>query len=113
MRIRIGKKISLCEEIKPNIYEVVCRLKVKKEANREALKSDIRAITGVTIVTSVSGSEHKTEMHSYQNMKIKFQPYQMDPAEFLRRLAESLRKLSSRGLASFEIMHKTLKRIEL
>ena len=57
MKITIKSKNSLNEQRKAYVYEVHCRMKMKKGINRENLKTDIRAIKGVTIVTIVQDSE--------------------------------------------------------
>ena len=113
MRITIRPGQVLSEQQKAHVYEVHCRLKMKKGINRENLKTDLRAITGVTIVTIVPESENSTEQHAYQTLKVKFQPYQLDPASFLKRMSESLRKLAAKGLISFNFFPRTLKRVEI
>ena len=107
MRITIRPGQVLSEQQKAHVYEVHCRLKMKKGINRENLK------TGVTIVTIVPESENSTEQHAYQTLKVKFQPYQLDPASFLKRMSESMRKLAAKGLISFNFFPRTLKRVEI
>jgi len=114
MKITIGSKSNLSEgekRKKSHIYEVFCKLKLKKDADRELLKTDIRAIKGVTIVTTVPQSEKTTESFSYQIIKIKFQPYDTPPATFVNNLSISFRKLTKRGLASFHFSPESLKKI--
>ena len=113
MRITIRPGQVLSEQQKSFAYEIFCRVKMKKGINRENLKTDIRAIGGITIVTIVPESENTTDSFSYQTLKIKFQPYQTPPATFLKKASESLRKLSGKGLISFNFFPGTLKRIEL
>ena len=113
MKITIRSKQVLSEQQKTYAYEVHCRVKMKKGINREILKTDLRAVTGVTIVTIVPESENSTDTHAYQTLKFKFQPYQLDPASFLKRMSESMRKLAGKGLVSFNFFTRTLKRIEL
>ena len=113
MKIRIGKRKNLneAEGGKPQIYQVFCKLKLKKDADRELLKTDIRAIKGVTIVTTVPQSEKTTELFSYQVIKIKFQPYDTPPVSFVRALDASFRKLTKRGLSSFHFSPESLKKV--
>ena len=113
MRITIGKKRSLEEQKrgKAHIYQVFCKVKLRKDADRELLKTDIRAIKGVTIVTTVPESENTTELFSYQVFKIKFQPYDTPPAGFINNLSNSFRKLTRRGLASFHFSPESLKQV--
>ena len=114
MRITIGTKKSLNEDEKrgkSHIYQVHCKIKLRKDADRELLKTDIRAIKGVTIVTTVPQSEKSTESFSYQVIKIKFQPYDSPPATFVNALSVSFRKLTKRGLASFHFSPESLKKI--
>ena len=112
MKITIGQRRNLEEaENKPQIYQVFCKLKLRKDADRELLKTDIRAIKGVTIVSSLPGSEQTTESFSYQSIKIKFQPYDTPPATFVNNLSNSFRKLTKRGLAAFHFNPDSLKSI--
>ena len=114
MKITIGRNRNLNEDQKKgksHIYQVSCKLKLRKDADRELLKTDIRAIKGVTIVTTVPQSEKTTETFSYQIITIKFQPYDTPPLEFVKKLSESFRKLTKRGLASFHFNPGSLKKI--
>jgi len=112
MRITIKPRKGIKEQKdKPHIYQVFCKLKLKKDADRELLKTDIRAIKGVTIVTTVPQSEKTTDTFSYQTIKIKFQPYGTPPALFVKNMSDGFRKLNTRGLASFHFSPESLKRI--
>ena len=98
---------------KSHIYQVFCKIKLRTDADRELLKTDIRAIKGVTIVTTVPQSEKTTESFSFQVIKIKFQPYDTPPATFVNNLSDSFRKLTKRGLASFHFSPESLKKIKV
>jgi len=114
MKITVRSKNNLSEEQKrekAHIYQVFCKIKLRKDADRELLKTDIRAIKGVTIVTTVPQSEKSTESFSYQVIKIKFQPYDTPPAAFVGALSDSFRKLTRRGLSSFHFNPESLKKI--
>ena len=114
MKITIRPKKNLNEDAKrgkSHIYQVHCKIKLRTDADRELLKTDIRAIKGVTIVTTVPQSEKSTESFSYQVIKIKFQPYDTPAIEFVKNLGNSFRKLTKRGLASFHFNPESLKKI--
>jgi len=112
MRITIRPRKDIKEQKdKSHIYQVFCKLKLRKDADRELLKTDIRAIKGVTVVTTVPESEKTTESFSYQVIKIKFQPYGTPPTQFVSALAESFRKLTRRGLSSFHFNPESLKKV--
>ena len=114
MKITFRPRTFLSEDEKrkkSHIYQVYCKVKLKKDADRELLKTDIRAIKGVTIVTTVPESENSTELFSYQVFKIKFQPYDTPAATFVSNLSDSFRKLTRRGLASFHFNPESLKKI--
>ena len=116
MKITIGKRKNLNEDTKrgkSHIYQVFCKIKLRTDADRELLKTDIRAIKGVTIVTTVPQSEKTTELFSYQVIKIKFQPYDTPPSTFVNNLSDSFRKLTKRGLASFHFSPESLKKIKV
>tara|TARA_R100001082_G_scaffold106502_1_gene79444 strand:+ start:679 stop:1032 length:354 start_codon:yes stop_codon:yes gene_type:complete len=116
MKITIGKRKALLEQAtpkKPHIYEIVCEIKLRKDADREALKTDIRALPGVTIVNAVPGSETSTESFIFQRLKIKFQPYGKPVPSFMKSISDSLRKLSKRGLASFRFKPETLSKVKI
>ena len=116
MKIIIGQKRILQEQgkrEKAHIYQVVCNVKLRKDADREILKTDIRAIKGITIVTTVPGSERETGLFVMQNFKIKFQPYGLSPAIFIRNLSDTFRKLNKRGLASFHFNANTLNKVKV
>jgi len=116
MKITIGRNRNLSEDTKrgkSHIYQVFCKIKLRTDADRELLKTDIRAIKGVTIVTTVPQSEKTTELFSYQVIKIKFQPYDTPPATFVNNLSNSFRKLTKRGLASFHFSPESLKKIKV
>jgi hypothetical protein len=95
--IKSTKSLEEQKRGKSHIYQVHCKIKLRKDADRELLKTDIRAIKGVTIVTTVPQSEKTTESFSYQVIKIKFQPYDTPPATFVKNLSDSFRKLTKRG----------------
>ena len=116
MKIIIGSKNILQEQGKrgkASIYQIVCSVKLKKDADRELLKTDIRAIKGVTIVTTVPDSERETGMFVMQKFKIKFQPYGTAPATFIKNLSDTFRKLNKRGLASFHFNIETLNKVKV
>ena len=116
MRITFKPGTFLSEDEKrkkSHIYQVFCKIKLRTDADRELLKTDIRAIKGVTIVTTVPESEKTTELFSYQMLKIKFQPYDTPPATFVNNLSNSFRKLTKRGLASFHFSPESLKKIKV
>ena len=116
MKIIIGSKTTLQEQNKRGrvlIYQVVCSVKLRKDADRELLKTDIRAIKGVTIVTTVPGSDRDTGMFTIQKLKIKFQPYGTAPATFIKNLSDTFRKLNKRGLASFHFNIETLNKVKV
>ena len=116
MKIVIGSKRTLQEQAKRgkvHIYQVFCNIKLKKDADRELLKTDIRAIKGITIVTTVPETERKTGMFVMQTIKIKFQPYGTSPSVFIRNLSDTFRKLNKRGLASFHFDARTLNKVKV
>ena len=115
MKITIGKRKTLLEQAitsKSHIYEIICDVKLRKGADREALKTDIRAMPGVTIVNAVPGSESSTQSFVFQKLKIKFQPYGKPIPTFIRGISDLLRKLSVRGLASFHFKPETLSKVK-
>ena len=115
MRITIRSAKTLKEQKrgKSHIYQFNCRLKLRKDADRELLKTDIRAIKGVTIVTTVPQSEKTMGDFSHQVISIKFQPYNVAPIEFVRNLSNSFRKLTLRGLTSFHFQPESLHKIKV
>ena len=116
MKITIKSRARLREDQKrgkSHIYQVNCKIKLRTDADRELLKTDIRAIKGVTIVTTVPQSERTTESFSFQVIKIKFQPYDTPPSTFVNNLSNSFRKLTKRGLASFHFSPESLKKIKV
>ena len=113
MKIIIGTKQSLGEQQKAFAYEVHCRFKMEKGINRENLKTDVRAIKGVTTVTTVPGTEQPSGTYSHQILKIKFRPNQTSPIDFLIKMSDSLEKLTGRGLVMHHFLVKTLKSIEV
>tara|TARA_R100001082_G_scaffold51224_1_gene27837 strand:+ start:114 stop:464 length:351 start_codon:yes stop_codon:yes gene_type:complete len=116
MKIIIGQKKMLQEQSNrgdTHIFQITCDIKLKKDADRELLKTDIRATTGITTVTTVPGTEKTTDLFVYQSLKIKFQPYDLSPSEFVRNLSQRFRKLNKRGLASFRFGQKTLTKVKV
>ena len=116
MKIIIGSKTTLQEQAKRgqiSIYQIICNVKLRKDADRELLKTDIRAIKGVTIVTTVPESEQETGLFVMQKFKIKFQPYGTPPSAFIKSLSDTFRKLSKRGLASFRFNADSLTKVKV
>ena len=115
MKITIRPRATLQEQQsnKPHIYQCNFQLKLRSDADREILKTDIRAIKGVTIVTTVPQSEKASGGFSYQMITIKFQPYDMSPIDFIKSLSGSLRKLTKRGLVSYQFHPGTLKKVKI
>jgi hypothetical protein len=117
MRITIKPRAMNCleeqERSVAHIYQCNCRIKLRKDADRELLKTDIRAIKGVTIVTTIPQSEKAAGEFSYQIISIKFQPYDTAPIEFIRNLSNGFRKLTLRGLVSFHFQPESLHKIKV
>ena len=103
MRITIksNKALNEIRGAKRDIYEVMYRMKLSQDANFEQIKTDIRAIKGVAIVSSVAGSKEDYGAFEKIVYKIKFVPYQTPLGDFLRNLENSFRQLSKYGLMAF------------
>ena len=100
MKITIRRN-SLNEiQTKRDIYEVHYQMKIRQDANFEQIKTDIRAIKGVSIVGIVTGSKKDFETFENITYKIKFVPYASPIDEFIHNLEASFRKLSRYGLMS-------------
>jgi len=103
MKITIHSRKNLNEarETKRDIYEVFYNMKIKNDANFEQIKTDIRAIKGVAIVSTVPKS--KKEFSTYQKIvyRIKFVPYKTSIKDFLHNLELSFRQLQQYGMMSF------------
>tara|TARA_Y100000310_G_scaffold311482_1_gene357778 strand:- start:113 stop:457 length:345 start_codon:yes stop_codon:yes gene_type:complete len=103
MKITIKPKNTLNElrGTKRDIYEVLYRMMIGTDANFEQIKTDIRAIKGVSIVSSVPKS--REEHGTYENItyRIKFVPYKTPIKDFLYNLELSFRKLGKYGIRSF------------
>tara|TARA_A100001515_G_scaffold86822_1_gene68938 strand:+ start:158 stop:505 length:348 start_codon:yes stop_codon:yes gene_type:complete len=104
MRITIksNKPLNEVRGAKRDIYEVLYKMKLAQDANFEQIKTDIRAIKGVAIVSSVAGSKQDFETFERIVYKIKFVPYQTPLRDFLRNLENSFTKLSTYGLMAFQ-----------
>ena len=103
MKIAFKPKRTLNElrGAKRDIYEVLYRMKISVEANFEQIKTDIRAIKGVAIVSAVPKSKEEGETHEHITYRIKFVPYKTPLKEFLYNLEVSFRKLNKYGLLAF------------
>ncbi len=103
MRIRIEPKRLLNElrGTKRDIYEVLYRMKIASDANFEQIKTDIRAIKGVSIVSAVPRSRKDYETFENITYRIKFVPYKTPLKDFLFNLEVSFRKLNRFGMMSF------------
>ena len=103
MRITIKSKRPLNEVrgAKRDIYEMRYAMKIAQEANFEQIKTDIRAIKGVAIVSPVTGTKQDFETFEKIIYRIKFVPYQTPIKDFLYNLETSFRKLAKYGLMSF------------
>lgn len=113
MKIIIGQRSILKEQRKSHLYEIFCDVKLTKDANREDIKTDIRAMCGVTIVDTVPGSERKTDSHVFQVFKIKFEPRGEAIPSFVRKISQNMRTLSKKGLSSFHFKPQSLRKIEI
>jgi len=103
MRIAIGPKITLNElrGTKRDIYEVLYRMKISVDANFEQIKTDIRAIKGVSIVSAVPRSKEEGATFEHITYRIKFVPYKTALKDFLYNLEVSFRELNKYGLITF------------
>ena len=103
MRITIKSKKPLNEirGTKRDIYEMRYAMKIAQDANFEQIKTDIRAIKGVAIVSPVTGTKKDYETFERIVYRIKFVPYQTPLKDFLYNLESSFRKLAKYGLMSF------------
>ena len=100
MKITIRRN-SLNEiQTKRDVYECPYQMKIRQDANFEQIKTDIRAIKGVSIVGIVTGSKKDFETFEVITYKIKFVPYASPIDEFIHNLEASFRKLSRYGLMS-------------
>ena len=101
MKITIRRN-SLNEiQTKRDIYEVHYQMKIRQDANFEQIKTDIRAIKGVAIVSSKAGTRKDFETFEKTTYRIKFVPYGTPIKDFIFNLEESFRKLRIYGLMSF------------
>ena len=103
MRITIksNKPLNEVRGAKRDIYEVLYKMKLAQDANFEQIKTDIRAIKGVAIVSTVTGTKQNFDTFEKIVYRIKFVPYQTPIKDFLYNLENSFRKLSQYGLMSF------------
>ena len=103
MRIVINpiKPLNELKGTKRDIYEVLYRMKISSDANFEQIKTDIRAIKGVSIVSSVPKSKEEYGTFEKITYRIKFVPYQTPLKEFLYNLEVSFRQLRKYGMAAF------------
>ena len=103
MRITIKSKKPLNEirGTKRDIYEMRYAMKISQDANFEQIKTDIRAIKGVAIVSAVPRTKQDFDTFEKIVYRIKFVPYQTPLKDFLYNLENSFRKLSKYGLMSF------------
>ena len=83
------------------MYEVLYNMLIKHDANFEQIKTDIRAIKGVSIVNTVTGSRKDFETYERITYKVKFVPYKTPVKIFIRNLERSFRHLKPFGLMSF------------
>jgi len=113
MKIIIGQRNVLKEQRKSHLYEIFCDVKLRKDTNRESVKTDIRAMCGVTIVDTVPGSERKTDSHVFQVFKIKFEPRGETIPSFVKKVSQSMRGLRKKGLISFHFKPQSLRKIEI
>ena len=84
-----------------DIYEVYYRMKIRQDANLEQIKTDIRAIKGVAIVSAKTGSRKDFETFEKTTYRVKFVPYGTPLRDFILNLESSFRKLRTYGLMSF------------
>ena len=101
MKIVIWKKPLNEERTARDIYETYYRMKIKQDANLEQIKTDIRAIKGVAIVSSKAGTRKDFETYEKTTYRIKFVPYGTPIRDFILNLEDSFRKLKIYGLMSF------------
>ena len=101
MKIVIWKTPLNEERAVRDIYEVYYRMKIREDANFEQIKTDIRAIKGVAIVSSKAGSTKEFKTYEKTIYRIKFVPYGTPIKDFIHNLEESFRKLQSFGLMGF------------
>ena len=103
MRITIksNKPLNEVRGAKRDIYEVLYRMKIAQDANFEQIKTDIRAIKGVSIVSTVPKSKEDYATYEKIVYRIKFVPYQTPLKDFLFNLESSFRQLSKYGMMGF------------
>tara|TARA_Y100000034_G_C6794603_1_gene356047 strand:- start:178 stop:516 length:339 start_codon:yes stop_codon:yes gene_type:complete len=101
MKITVHKKRLNEIKTKREIYEVYYRMTISQDANFEQIKTDIRAIKGVSIVSAKTGSRKEFETFEKITYRIKFVPYGTPTKEFTYNLETSFRKLRPYGLMSF------------
>ena len=103
MRITIksNKPLNEVRGAKRDIYEVLYRMKIAQDANFEQIKTDIRAIKGVSIVSTVPKSKEVYPTFERIIYRIKFVPYQTPLKDFLFNLESSFRQLSKYGMMNF------------
>lgn len=85
---------------KRDIYECPYHMKIRQDANFEQIKTDIRAIKGVSIVGIVTGSKKDFGTFAKITYKIKFVPYATPVEDFIHNLEASFLKLKRYGLMS-------------
>ena len=101
MKIKIQKNSLNEQRTQRDIYEVPYLMTIKQDANFEQIKTDIRAIKGVSIVSAVAGTKKDFETIEKITYKIKFVPYGTPIKDFIQNLEKSFRQLSRYGLVSY------------
>ena len=76
-------------------------MKISIDANFEQIKTDIRAIKGVSIVSTVPKSKEERETYEHITYRVKFVPYKTPLKDFLYNLEVSFRELNKYGLITF------------
>mgnify|MGYP003658831548 FL=1 len=100
MKIAIRKNLNE-ERVVRQIYEIYYRMKIRQDANLEQIKTDIRAIKGVAIVSSKAGSRKDFETYEKTTYRVKFVPYGTPIKDFVLNLEDSFRQLKAYGLMSY------------
>ena len=104
MKIMIRKRNLNEVRVTRQIYEVFYRMKIRQDANFEQIKTDIRAIKGVAIVSAKAGTKKEFGTFEKITYRIKFVPYGTPIKNFIWNLETSFRKLQTYGLVSFSII---------
>jgi len=107
MKNNLHKKIrSIVKEELKNIFSARCILTTSRERNLTEILTDIRAVTGITVVGMVGSSQFVGDNKEVSELTIKYLPFGTSIRAFTKHISKIIKGID--GVMSIKVLEVNL-----